>query len=83
MVPLWWSVVLTLSAVLGTLLLVFKKWQGWLVSIVAQGLWLAYAIDTQQWGFLVSVAVFGTTGIMGLIKWRGERDEAVAIDNGL
>lgn len=32
---------------------------GWCVNIAAQGLWLAYAIQTEQPGFVVSALAYG------------------------
>lgn len=53
----WWSWLLT--AVTGTgLLLAAHRRVGWLVCLAGQGLWLLYALDTQQYGFLPAAGVF-------------------------
>lgn len=55
----YWSYLLTAVGVFGLWLSGRKDGRGWLVSLGAQFLWLAYAITTQQWGFLVSCFAYG------------------------
>ena len=45
-----WSYILTAIGVFGPWLAGRKDWRGWLVGLSAQGVWLAYAVATQQWG---------------------------------
>lgn len=54
-----WSYLLTAVGVFGLWLSGRKDGRGWLVGLGAQVLWVAYAVTTQQWGFLVSAAAYG------------------------
>ena len=55
----YWSWVLTAVGVTGLYFAGRKVWWAWLIGLGAQVLWLAYAIATQQWGFIVSAAAYG------------------------
>jgi hypothetical protein len=72
-IPLWWSVLLTAVGVLGIWLAGSRRWQGWALGVAAQGLWIAYAIVTRQWGFIASALVYGFVYGRALYRWR--RDE--------
>lgn len=39
---------------------------GWSLGLCAQAVWLAYSIHTQQWGFLLSVALYGSVYVSNL-----------------
>jgi hypothetical protein len=72
----YWSYLLTAVGIYGLLLLRAKKSIGWVVGLAAQTLWLAYAIATRQWGFILSAACYGTVNTLGLIAWRkAEREQ--------
>jgi hypothetical protein len=59
-IPWWWSWLLTVCGVVGLMLAGSQVRVGWLIGFVGQVLWIAYALYTQQWGFLVSAVAFGT-----------------------
>ena len=61
-----WSWLLAVIGAAGYLLVVRGAWSGLLVGLLAQLLWLAYAVVTEQWGFLVSVCLFGGVNLWGL-----------------
>ena len=63
-----WSYILTTIGVFGLWLAGRKDWRGWLVGLSAQGVWLAYAVATQQWGFIVSAFAYGW--VYALNIWR-------------
>ncbi len=67
MISLWWSFTLTLIGVTG-LVLVYRSQSiiGPLVSLTVQGLWIAYAITTSQWWFLVSAFAFSAANLYGI-----------------
>ncbi len=50
----WWSWLLTAAGAAGLYFAGSGKRLGWAIGIAAQGLWLAYAVATEQWGFLAS-----------------------------
>ena len=76
-----WSWVLTLTGVTCFFLAGRKVWWAWYVGLLAQVLWLAYSIITEQWGFLAGCAVYTWVYVTNCIKWtreHREKQEAVA-----
>lgn len=73
--PSRWSLLLVAAGLLGQWLVGEKRILGWAVGIGTQGLWIAYAVTTHQYGFLLSAAAF--TLIYGR-NWRRWRREAQA-----
>lgn len=69
MIPIWWSVLLTVVGVSGLYALTKKKWWGFDIGMAAQILWLIYAITTKQWGFLGSCLAYGFVNAIGLSNW--------------
>lgn len=65
----WWSVGLTVGGVFGIYLTTKKLWWGFLVGVLMQAVWVAYAIATRQWGFLGSAAAYGGINALGLYRW--------------
>jgi hypothetical protein len=55
----WWSWLLTAVGVLGLYLAGRRSPWGWAVGLGAQGLWLAYAVATTQYGFIASALAYG------------------------
>jgi len=66
----WWSWLLTAVGVLGLYIAGRRNRWGWAVGIGAQFLWLAYAIASQQWGFIVSVGAYGWVYVRNFLAWR-------------
>jgi len=66
----WWSWALTVVGVFGLWLAGRRSPWGWAVGIGAQVLWLAYAIATRQWGFLVSCFAYGAVYVKNFRSWR-------------
>lgn len=57
----WWSWLLTAAGASGLWVAGNHARVGWSISLfVVQPLWVAYAIATRQWGFLASVAIYGS-----------------------
>lgn len=76
MIPFWlWSWVLMLVGVTGLWAAGSRRSWGWLIGLGAQGLWVAYALSTEQLGFLVSAAAYGTVYARNFIRWRDEREK--------
>ncbi len=73
---LGWSGLLT-SMFLVSLILVGRKnvW-GWVVGMVDELLWIAYAVATRQWPFIVSAAVYLVVCFHNLRTWRRPRSTA-------
>ena len=75
MIPLWWSVLLTVVGITGFLLAGCKVWWAWYVNIGCQFLWAAYAVATQQWGFIAASAVYAVVFTRNAVAWTIEHRE--------
>lgn len=72
MIPVWWSILLTAAGVTGLWLAGRRSSWGWAIGLAAQALWIAYAIATQQWGFIISALAYGAVYGRNLQRWRRE-----------
>lgn len=77
---MWWSWVLTAVGVTGFFLAGRKVWWAWYVNIANQVLWTAYAIVTQQWGFLAAVFIYLAVFIPNAVRWTKEHREKKLIE---
>lgn len=59
MIPWWWSWSLAAVGLWGLWLAGSRKRAGWLVCFGAQGLWIAYALATEQYGFIATALAYG------------------------
>ena len=69
---LWWSFGLTFVGLIG-LFLVYRAPQsvwGPVVGVSVQSLWIAYAVVTHQWWFILSAVGYGAVNVYG---WRKRR----------
>jgi hypothetical protein len=55
----WWSYVLAAIGVTGLWIAATRPTIGWRFNIAAQIVWLAYAVATRQWGFIVTAVAYG------------------------
>lgn len=81
MTPWWWSWLLMSVGIAGLWMAGRKNAWGWVLGIAAQVLWFAYAVSTQQWGFLVSCFAYGWVYVTNARRWFAEdkaRAEEVA-----
>lgn len=76
----WWSWALTLIGVTGFWLAGRKVWWAWYVNIANQALWLAYALVSQQWGFLLGIPVYLAVFVPNAVRWT--REHRAALDDG-
>lgn len=75
---LWWSFTLTAFGAAG-IFLTYRSYTAYLgpaIGISIQLVWVAYAIASQQWWFIVSALLYGGSHLYGIRKRRRERDEA-------
>ncbi len=49
-----------------------KLKSGWVVGIVNSGLWIAYGVTTEQYGFIASAIVFITVQARNYQTWTAE-----------
>jgi nicotinamide riboside transporter PnuC len=68
----WWSWILTAFGVSGIYLAGRKNKWGWVIGILSQFLWVAFAISTAQYGFILGSICYGSVYAMNFIKWRKE-----------
>jgi hypothetical protein len=66
----WWSWALTVIGITGLWLAGSKRRAGWLIGVAAQGLWIAYALATRQYGFIVSALCYGFVYARNFVAWR-------------
>lgn len=76
--PLW-SWALTAVGVTGLYFAGKHKWWAWTMGLGAQVLWLAYAIATEQWGFIVSAGAYGTIYLKNHLAWWRDRPETLPV----
>lgn len=73
LIPFWaWSWLLTAVGIAGLLLAGSKKKVGWALGLGAQGLWIAYALATEQHGFLFSALAYGSVYLRNWLRWHRE-----------
>jgi ABC-type Mn2+/Zn2+ transport system permease subunit len=73
MISLWWSFALTAVGVTG-LFFVYRSQSllGPAIGVAVQVAWIAYAVSTRQWWFLLSAFAYGGTNLYGIQKRRRE-----------
>ena len=70
MVAWWWSWLLMCIGIIGLYAAGSKKAWGWGIGIGAQVLWILYALNTKQYGFLVSAFAYGSIYIRNYLAWK-------------
>ncbi len=73
MIPWYWSYLLTAVGVFGLFLAGRRIWWSWYVGVGAQVLWLAYALTTDQYGFILSALAYGWVYLRNALSWSRER----------
>lgn len=77
---MWWSWVLTTIGITGYILIGRKVWWAWYVNIGVQVLWIIYAIQTKQYGFIVSAVMYAIVFATNARKWTNDRESKAASD---
>lgn len=73
-----WSVVLAAVGITGLFLAGSNNKLGWALGLAAQGLWVGYAVATEQWGFIASAVAYGVVYARNWLRWNArERAEEV------
>ena len=70
----YWSYLLTAVGIFGIYLAGRKNLYGWAVGLGAQILWIAYAVSTEQWGFIVSAFAYGSVYAKNWSRWAKENE---------
>jgi hypothetical protein len=74
-----WSWILAVIGVAGIYFVGKKTIWGWLVLLFNETLWIAYAVLTQQYGFIFSAIAYAIVYIKSYIHWTN--DKKVMIKN--
>lgn len=70
----WWGWLLSAAGLTVLWLAGNRRRFAWALGVAIQGLWATYAITTDQPGFLVSVAAYGTVYARNWWRWRPPTD---------
>lgn len=68
----YWSWILTAIGVLGLYAAGSRRSWGWLLNFFAQGMWLTYALTTEQWGFVPAPFIYGSVYLRNYRKARAD-----------
>jgi len=71
-----WSWILAAIGVTGIFLVGRKTIWGWLVLCVNECLWIAYALATEQYGFIVAAVAYGIVYVKSFMHWKN--DDAIS-----
>jgi hypothetical protein len=69
MTPLVWSWLLVAVGALGMWMAGRRIPSGWAVAILNETLWIIYAIQTAQWGFIAGAAVYIAVFTRNWLRW--------------
>jgi len=69
----YWSYLLAAIGVTGIFLVGRKTIWGWLILCVNECIWIAYALATKQYGFIIMALAYAAVYVKSYIGWR--RDE--------
>lgn len=64
-----WSYLLAAVGILGIWMAGRKSWVGWAIGCGAQLLWVAYALVTAQYGFIISALAYAAVYANNWRKW--------------
>ena len=74
-----WSWILACVGVTGIFFVGRKTVWGWLVLLVNECIWIAYALKTDQYGFIFMSTAYSIVYIKSYLKWREEASKGVCI----
>lgn len=69
-----WSWILTIVGVTGFVLAGKKIWWCWYINIACQVLWFAYAIISEQYGFIVASVIYTVVFWRNAVVWTREHN---------
>jgi hypothetical protein len=75
----YWSYLLAVIGVSGIFLVGRKTIWGWLILCVNECIWIAYALATKQYGFIIMAVAYAAVYVKSYIGWR--RDEVQVQQN--
>jgi nicotinamide riboside transporter PnuC len=72
-----WSWILAAIGVTGIFFVGKKTIWGWLILLVNEFLWIAYAVTTKQYGFIVMAVSYAIVYIKSYLAWKKESEKGV------
>jgi len=78
-----WSWILAVIGVTGIFFVGRKSIWGWFVLLFNEVLWMAYAIHTDQYGFIFSALAYAAVYIKSYLHWKREEPENNSVYNEL
>jgi hypothetical protein len=72
---LLWSWILMAIGVAGIWLAGSNNKLGWGLGVFAQVLWIVYALETNQYGFIVSAIIYGFVYGRNFYRWKKEQEQ--------
>lgn len=78
--PIMWSWILAAIGVTGIFLVGKKTIYGWLILLLNECIWIAYALATDQYGFIVMALSYAAVYIKSYLAWRKEEKAQEVFD---
>jgi len=75
----YWSYLLAAIGVTGIFFVGRKTIWGWLVLCVNECIWIAYAIATKQYGFIIMALAYTAVYIKSYMGWRSESESETPV----
>ncbi len=75
----YWSYLLAAIGVTGIFFVGRKTIWGWLVLCVNECIWIAYAIATKQYGFIIMALAYTAVYINSYMGWRSESESETPV----
>lgn len=70
-----WSWILAVIGVAGIFFVGRKTIWGWLVLLFNECIWIAYALVTEQYGFIFSALAYAAVYVKSYIHWKADSRE--------
>jgi hypothetical protein len=71
----YWSWILAVIGVAGIYFVGRKTLWGWFVLLFNEVVWIAYALITKQYGFIVSAIAYAAVYIRSYLHWKSDTIE--------
>lgn len=70
----YWSWILAAIGITGIFFVGKKTVWGWLILLVNEFIWIAYAVSTKQYGFIISALAYAAVYVRSYIHWKREEE---------
>lgn len=68
----WWSWLLSVIGIIGMVAVGYRKWWSFSILIVAEFLWVAYSLTTEQYGFIMGSTAYIAVHTINMRRWKGD-----------